>query len=190
MYYKATFENFIAESEELRRNKRAVKRFCDEKREGKLFLIGGCGTGKTHLACAAVRRFRGVIYTMFEIVSLLKAAYNNTAGGAYTEDDVLGRLSQANLLAVDEIGRTKGSEWEASCLSHIVNTRHENYLPTLFISNGHFKNECDKRGCEKCLENYLDDNILSRISENVEFLRFYGTDFRRTKNRGTKEKGV
>jgi DNA replication protein DnaC len=180
MYYEATFENFIAETEGLRRNRDAVKRFCDENGAGKLFLIGGCGAGKTHLACAAVRHFRGAIHTMFDILLSLKTAYDG--GGGRTEREVLERLSSVKLLAIDEIGRTKGSEWEVNCLSHIVNARHESRLPTLFVSNRHFRSGCEKGGCEKCLDNYLGENILSRLAEDCEFLRFYEEDFRK-KNR-------
>lgn len=171
----AAFESFMATTEELGRNRDAVKRFCDEERTGKLFLIGGCGTGKTHLACAAVRHFRGAIYTMFEMVLSLKSAYD---GGPCTENDVMERLSNVTPLAIDESGRIKDSEWEMNCLSHFVSVRHENCLPTLFVSNGHFRKRCDRGGCEKCLDNCLDANILSRVSEDCGFLGFYGEDFR------------
>jgi DNA replication protein DnaC len=182
MYYEATFESFVAESEELRRNRDAARRFCDEGGSGrrKLFLIGGRGTGKTRLARAVVRRFRGVIHTMFEITLPLKNTYDG--GGGRTENDVLERLLAARPLAIDEIGGTKKSEWESNCLSHIINTRRERYLPTPLVSDGHFKSGREKGGRKKCLDECLGDNVLSRLAEDCEFLSFYGEDFRK-KNR-------
>jgi DNA replication protein DnaC len=177
MYHDATFENFSAYTEGLKENRDAVRRWCGEE-GGFLFLLGGYGTGKTHLACAAVRRCRGVIYTMFEITLSLKSAYD---GGARTESEVLERLSRARLLAIDEIGRTKRSVWEMNCLSHVINARHENYLPTLFISNGHFSKNCERHGCGDCLDAYLGGNIWSRVSGSGKFLTFDERDYRMIK---------
>jgi DNA replication protein DnaC len=175
MFYDADFDTFSAESAELQQNLAVLRRFCVVKR-GKILLSGANGTGKTHLACAALKQFRaGRIYTMFEIGVLLRNAYQH---GANREKEVLDMLVRTPLLVIDELGRTSGKDWEKDWCSHIINKRHENYKPLIIISN--LKREY--------LANRIGGDILSRFDEDGIILSFTGEDYRikmRLQTRGT-----
>lgn len=165
MFYDADFDNFSACSAELQQNLAVLRRFCTAKR-GKILLSGASGTGKTHLACAALKQFRGGrIYTMFEIGVLLRNAYQN---GANREKEVLDMLVQTPLLVIDELGRTSSKDWEADWRSHIINKRHENYKPLIIISNLERED----------LTNCMGGDFFSRFSEDGIILSFTGEDYR------------
>jgi len=62
-----------------------------------------------------------------------------------------------------------------------VNKRHENMLPLVLMSNRHMKDDCPvctEKGCKKCLENFFDDDVISRITEDGEIMKFTGGDYR------------
>lgn len=175
MYYNKTFENFETKTDEQKIAKEYAEKLSIEKK-GKLVMIGKNGTGKTHLAIAALKKIGGEIYTMFEISSLIRTSYS-TPGE--TELQILNRLARVKLLVIDEVGRSKGSESESNWLSYIIDKRHVRYLPSIIISNRHLKKNCPERGCDKCIENYLDSDIISRLVENGKILEFTGRDYRR-----------
>jgi DNA replication protein DnaC len=166
MYYAASLDDFEAESEESRRNVTAVGLLCRAGR-GKILMIGGNGAGKTHLACAALKAFgSGRIYTMFEI----GVALRETNNGVNCERKILNALVNTPLLVIDEIGRSKGSEWETNWLSHVINKRHERYRPVILITDME----------EGAL---MGNDVLSRFGEDGVVLRFTGGDYRERKRR-------
>ena len=65
-YFDTTFDNFKTDTEELRHNLETSKALVAEKIKS-LIMVGKCGTGKTHLACAAVKEMGGRIIKMFAI---------------------------------------------------------------------------------------------------------------------------
>jgi DNA replication protein DnaC len=174
-YYEKDFDNFFCTTAELT----AAKNACLEmvkNRFGKILMIGKNGTGKNHLAISVLKRFHGKIYTMFEISLMIRESYN---GSAYTETQILEDLSNMDLLVIDEIGRSKGSDSEFNWLSYIIDKRHVRKLPLIMISNRHLKRNCKSNGCDKCLERYLDGDMISRISQDGIILELNGEDYRR-----------
>ena len=45
-----------------------------------------------------------------------------------------------------------------------------------------------KRGCEQCLENFISEDVMSRLAENGVLLRFTGDDWRKTKRQKEAQK--
>lgn len=176
LYYDVTLENFITDTNELEKAKQKVYELI-KKKNGKIVMLGKNGTGKTHLAISALKEITGVIYTMYEISARIRASY--TVNAHETELDIVDGLSNAPLLVIDEIGRTKGSESEANWLSYIIDKRHSRNLPLILISNKHDRKSCKSNGCESCIENYIGDDIMSRLSDGGVMLRFTGDDYRR-----------
>jgi DNA replication protein DnaC len=104
---------------------------------------------------------------------------------------ILGKLCETPLLVIDEIGRTKGMDWEMNWLSHVFNKRHANCRPTILISNRHLMSDCPEgaKGCPKCLESFFDNDVISRIVEDGIVMKFAGEDYRykiRAAERGKK----
>jgi len=176
IFWRENFETFSAYTPELARHLATARKFA-ERPEGKLVMLGNNGAGKNHLAASILQKTGGAIYTAFEISVRLRASY----GGRGSEAEVLCELCEMPMLVIDEIGRTKGEAFDINWLSHVVNKRHENALPLVLISNRHLMDDCPEyteRGCRKCLENFFDNDVISRIVEDGEIMKFAGADYR------------
>ena len=186
MYHDSTLDNFKAESDEQKKALAYARDMVKEK-AGKLVLLGTNGTGKTHLAVGVVRELSGRLYSMYEITTRIRASY--VSGAKETELDIVDELARVEMLAIDEIGRTKGSEAETNWLSYIIDKRHTRNLPLILISNKHTRKSCPSGGCEKCLENYISEDVMSRLSEDGHLVTMTGEDYRRTKRADKRYEG-
>ena len=174
-YFGATFDNFKTETEELKRNLEMAKALVGGKIRS-LIMVGKYGTGKTHLACASVKEMGGRIVKMFAISEMIRASYVDHSRG--TSLDIMNELASIPLLAIDEIGRTKGSEAEMQWLSYIIDERYSNMLPIILISNRHVRSRCPNNGCPECFENFVGEDVLSRLREHGKMISFSGEDWR------------
>lgn len=185
-YHDVSLESFIAETQEQQTNKAKTQDLIDGKIK-KLVMTGKNGTGKTHLACSALHKLGGKIMTMYEISTTIRASY--TAKADRTELEIVDALARLPLFVIDELGRTKGGEADQNWLSYILDKRHVRGLPTILITNKHVKKDCQEKGpdgktigCADCLENYITEDVMSRLSENGVMARFTGEDYRKRKN--------
>lgn len=176
MYHGATLEAYQADTDE---QKKAKSRTADliAGRIKKLVFVGKNGTGKTHLACSALHELGGRIMTMYEISTTIRASY--TARAVKTELEIVDELARLPLLVIDEIGRTKGGEAEQNWLSYVIDKRHVRGLPLILISNKHVRKDCEKGGCLECLDNYIAEDVMSRLNDNGALVRFTGRDYRK-----------
>lgn len=177
MYQDVSFDNFQTPTKELEKAKQTLIGLVDGKIK-KVFMLGRNGTGKTHLACAALIKIGGKIMTMYEISTKIRSSY--TSAATETELDIVNNLASIPLLVIDEIGRTKGSDSEMNWLSFIIDKRHVRGLPLIMISNKHKRADCKNNGCDGCIERYIGDDVISRISENGVIINFTGKDYRRS----------
>jgi DNA replication protein DnaC len=96
-------------------------------------------------------------------------------------------LARLPLLAIDEIGRTKGGDAEANWLSYIIDKRHVRGLPLILISNKHAHSDCPNQSedkvCADCLEYYIGEDIMSRLCDGGVMLKFSGADYRKRMRR-------
>jgi len=111
---------------------------------GGLIMIGGVGTGKTHLAACICKALAGQavdcqIVTIFEIIRKVKSTwsgnYTDQWGQKITEQDVIDGFSSVQLLVIDEIGSQYGSDAELIFITEIINNRYQAMLPTIAIGN-------------------------------------------------------
>jgi hypothetical protein len=54
----------------------------------------------------------------------------------------------------------------------------------MLLSNGHLKKDCPEGGCPRCFQNFMDNDILSRLKQNSVFIVVSAEDIRSTKNKG------
>jgi DNA replication protein DnaC len=115
---------------------------------------------------------------MYEITVQIRASYTSQA--TRTELDIVDELARLPILVIDEMGRTKGSDAEQNWLSYIIDKRHVRHLPTILISNKHVRKDCEnkKDGCPNCLENFMGEDVMSRLNQEGGLLRFTGEDWR------------
>lgn len=182
-FYNATLDNFITDTAEQKNGVNAIKKLLSGEKQ-KIVMLGKNGTGKTHLAVAAIKeKHGGAIYSMSEIAIRIRDSYSPLA--AEKEGAILETLSRLPLLVIDELGRTKGSEAEKNILSYIIDKRHQRYLPLILISNRHYAGDCLSGGCPDCFENYIGEDTMSRLTQNGILLRFSGNDWRMSHRRTT-----
>jgi len=182
LFDDADFDSFMTPTPELAHAKETVLRLVSGEIQ-QIVMSGKNGTGKTHLAIAALKKLGGKIFSMYEITTRIRETYSNTAQEG--ELHVVNELAHLPLLVIDEMGRTKGSDAETNWLSYIIDKRHSRRLPTILISNKHVKKYCpnkDHGGCKECLENYISDDIMSRINKGGILLQFSGEDWRARRN--------
>jgi DNA replication protein DnaC len=176
LYYGSTLENFDAYTPGLIDALAKVKALLTNEYQN-LIMVGKNGTGKTHLACAALKRIGGGIYTMYEISCMIRESY--TVRGKRSELEIVNGLADSPLLVIDEVGRSKGSDSELSWLSYIIDRSHSRGNRLIIISNAHLMADCKSGGCPSCLENYFGDDVLSRLSERGAVVKFEAKDYRR-----------
>ena len=185
-HIKATLDNYKAITESQKEALNACK-LIDSGDITKLVLLGGNGVGKTHLASALVKKHNGLLITAYEMFATYRGCFSSKA--KESELDVIKRFSKIPLLAIDEYGRTKGSEAEENFMSAIIDNRHSNNLPTLILSNLIRKRDCvfytaDNNACKNCqrnncLESRLTKDVISRLRENSKVILVEGEDYRK-----------
>jgi DNA replication protein DnaC len=107
--------------------------------ESGLLFVGPPGSGKTHLAAAAlaevIRRYRvrGRFVDFTTLIYQIQSTFD--AASPETKQSVLEPVVGAEVLVLDELGAQKPSPWVSEVLYLILNGRYTRRLPTLFTSN-------------------------------------------------------
>lgn len=137
-----------------------------------LLLVGATGTGKTHQAYAAVRalltsgiRCSAVVTTAADLYAAMRPRF-----GIDSEDE-FARHAHTSVLALDDLGAAKPSDWNEEVNYRLINYRYERKLPTLITSNVPPKE----------LARVLGDRVASRLVEMAGTpIVLKGTDRRTT----------
>lgn len=186
-YWEKTLDDYKPITAKQKEFLAAIRKLLEEK-QGKIFVLGVNGIGKTMLGSIAVKEMGGAIYTMHEITR----DERDCMKAGMSEKDFEYSLINLPLLVIDEIGRSKGSEFELNLLSYILDKRHTRNLPFIILSNTHFARDCPhgKEGCDKCFERFFDNDLLSRFRQDGKFivLEKDAPDWRNPKNKGIFEK--
>ena len=141
----ASFDNYVvtlpAQHHALGVARKYVANWPSMLRTGRsLIFSGGTGTGKTHLGCAvakaateqhlAVSLFMPVVAMLRHIMS----TYSRTSDRSEKEA-IADLVKSPDLLVIDEIGTSTGSDHEKKLLFEVINERYQNLKPTILISN-------------------------------------------------------
>jgi len=172
--WNESFETFDAYTDELKHHLEICMEFADNPQGRKLVMLGNNGTGKNHLAASILKVTGGVIYKIYQISSMARQAQSE-----FREQEFYDKLCKAEMLVIDEIGRTNNSAFETNWFSYVFDKRHENLKPIVLISNKHLKESCpSKGGCPDCFQNWVGNDVLSRIIEDGLVMEFTGEDYR------------
>src|SRR6202171_4515579 len=147
LYSHASFENFTLASDnpmalrDLKTILLAVKRYADdfpnETRPG-LLLIGEPGTGKTHLAVAALRRIleKGFECLFCDYQNLLDRIRSGYDVSSNSSDREAYRVAlDAEVLLLDDLGAHRVTDWVEDTVTSIITYRCNNRKPLIATTN-------------------------------------------------------
>ena len=185
---KQSFENFSPEYyrynpevfREMSMNLQIAAEFAEQfgspdAKDKNLLLVGGSGTGKTHLSTAIARRVieRGYDVLYNSAVGMLSDFESLRFGTGMVQGDGsnVSRYTECDLLILDDLGTEVVNQFSLSCLYHIVNTRLNLGLSTIINSN--------LKPTE--ISKTYNDRIASRLFGEYRVLMFRGKDVRQQK---------
>jgi DNA replication protein DnaC len=197
----ASFETFRPWSQSQAHAKAACENFARQVRADRpnrgVLLHGKPGCGKTHLLAATLRYLaleKGTSSRYVEFMLLLsdiRAGFSSQRGHL----EILGPLSSVPVLAIDELGKERGTEWERSMLDELISRRYNAGLTTLFATNYprdpvpvpvpqgravHTAGRDFQRDAEMMsLEERVGQRIYSRLNEMCDFVALEGPDYRK-----------
>ena len=184
---------------------RSVAQEWRRDRPARGFVIAGrVGSGKTHLLSATLRHLvleRGAS-AQYREISLLFADIRRGFNAGKSGGEIIARLVDADVLAVDELGRGRGSPFELETLDELFARRYNSGLTTIIATNFSLDRERpastgaprhrdpahalqqDER--DDLLVSKIGDRIYSRLCEMCDFVSLPGKsdDYRRTKQDG------
>jgi len=200
----ASFETFKGWSPDHSRAKAAAGDFARKFRRDaptKGFLLyGRPGAGKTHLLVAALRYLaleKGIAGRYVEFMLLLsdiRAGFSQNR----SHMEILGPLLSVPVLAIDELGKERGTEWERSTLDELISRRFNSGLATLFATNYFLEGrappespgqvvrtrtpEFQREAESMSLSQRVGDRVYSRLNEMCSFVKLDpGMDLRKDK---------
>ena len=148
LYKDTSFENFVVPGPENPIARRqltsillAVKQYVREfptKDHIGLLLIGGTGTGKTHLAVAALRQimskgFQGLFCNYQTLLNSIKRGYDAASNSSDQEAYITALKTEVLLL--DDIGAHSITGWVEDTINSIVTYRCDNRKPLIATTN-------------------------------------------------------
>ena len=159
-----SFEDYAADSEAQLRALTLAREYATNfaairERGNCLLLVGGPGTGKTHLACAILGQVitaghSGLFLTVSEGLRLIRSTYS--PGASQNEAQVFETLTSPDLLVLDEVGVGIGNDAKRrAMLFDVLNARYGEMRPTILIGN--------LTAAE--MEDYLGERIMERLMD-------------------------
>lgn len=208
VHAQATFEGYKTPSNEQGRALQVAKDFAFRYPQPRGFILSGpVGTGKTFLLCATLKHLAielGVRVSYVEI-SLLYSQIRRGFQDGKSGGEIIGPLSQVDVLAIDELGKGRGSQFELETLDELIARRYNAGKVTLFATNyslkapeeraqrGYFSTESALEAGKdsKLLCDRVGDRIYSRLCEMCEFVEFSPNtvDMRRSPQLAPKKRG-
>lgn len=151
-----------------------------------LVLHGSVGRGKTHLLVSMLRELvfqHGVQVRFVEFTHLLaalKQGFEHGQGQANTLDP----LADVEVLAIDELGKGRNTEWELAVVDELISRRY-NGMKTLLATTNYgpgvasgVEANLAVSGVQQSLGDRVGDRVFSRLMEMADFQVVSGDDYR------------
>jgi len=167
-YQSYRFENFEANGEDQRRTLDAVRQWTKEKENG-LFLCGEYGTGKTHLATAALLEMRAFGVTCLftsvqELLSRCRDSFRSGGGPA----EVLAFVCDTDALLLDDLGTEKPTDFTRETVALVIDRAYREQQTIIITSNFDLE----------ALVERLDARSVDRLIEMCLAVKFTGPSYR------------
>lgn len=171
----ATFERFQAFNEAQDKARQVAQGFAlqyDKAGVNRGFILSGpVGTGKTHLLAATLSHLvleRGIEGRYVEI-ALLYATIRRGFQEGKSGGEIIGPLSEVPVLAIDELGKGRGSAFELDTMDELISRRYNAGLPTLFATN--YSLQAEEAGPVRGPGGYRNTDDLKDASQESQLLR-------------------
>jgi len=187
-----TFETFAPECEEqqmaLVTAEATARRYRPDAPSKGYIVAGPVGTGKTHLLCSTLRHLPlevGVPARYVEISFLFSEIRNGFSSGR-SGLEAIAPLVDVSVLAIDEIGKGRGSAFEMDTLDELIARRYNAGRTTLFATNFSLAAESGRSGggagyvdpveferqAQSLLRAKVGERIYSRLHEMCHAIEF------------------
>lgn len=171
-----SFDNFIADSDDKRYAlsvcRDYAERFSDFAGRGAgLILAGRPGTGKSHLASAALQAVLSTdvrYVTCSDLVRAVRETWRKDS--ERTEAQLLRYLERLDLLVIDELGARTETDNVQSIVFDVIDLRYREVKPTILLTNQ------DKVG----LKQFVGDRTFDRLVETCRWIPFDWDSYRPT----------
>jgi DNA replication protein DnaC len=196
LYARAGFESFKVAGpyeQELRGLLNKVRQYADEFPEGPfpgLLLIGDSGTGKTHLAVAALRRIiqkghEGIFCDYQTLLDRIRAGYDSASGAS--DKQAYRSALDAEVLLLDDLGAHRVTDWVQDTVTSIITHRCNNRKPLLATTNlpeTAMQTSGGMTDYRRTLADHIGSRAHSRLFEMCRVIRVSAGDYRKRKDLG------
>ncbi|WP_277630371.1 ATP-binding protein [Atopococcus tabaci] len=172
----ATFQSFVTDDDESRRNKQQARKIAGSYLEGETFntlLTGTAGAGKSHLAMAILRAvnensepWRSCLFlSLDEFLLQIRSTFNNSDRNNHeTEQTMIDRVANVDLMVLDDLGaetgfigtNKKATDFTQRVLYNLMNKRQDK--STIITTNLNSDQVTDM----------YDGKIISRLYRRLE----------------------
>ncbi len=156
-----------------------------------LFFLGNPGVGKTHLTVAILKQLmlqKGVecLFCSYqELLREVRHSYNPVS--LSTELEVVRPVLETDVVAIDDLGAERISDWVEDTVTYILNYRYAQKKITLLTSNLPDSAEETREGgpigqyrVSDTLTSRIGIRVRSRLREMCELIRIQANDYRET----------
>ena len=166
-HLNASFANYIPQNEKAAQYLHDLYELAKNPRNTFVLMYGKSGTGKSHLASAAVMLNNGV-YTTWEFLDMeIRSTYNSYAAKK-TEYELIVHYCTIPFLVIDEIEKGKNEDAKMRCLSLICRERYERNRPLWLAGNCNYE----------WVKTMLDSSAMDRLKQKGKSFNFFWESYR------------
>jgi len=199
-FVRATLENFVVPNDNpIARNtlgtaQRLVRSFVREfptPDHSGLLLVGDAGSGKTHLAVAALKAIidkghEGIFFDYQNLLDRIRSTYDKASGSG--DREAYKSAMECDVVVLDDLGSHRITDWVEDIVTSIITYRY-NHRKTLIVTTNldpkgavGYTTEGGTQVSKKSLREVIGARAASRLSEMCREVNLFGVEDYRAKH--------